>query len=189
MSRLSPLNLEALTADQRQVYDTLRYGPRGDDKHKLELAGPFGVWVRAPEIGAAVQALGKVARFGTSIRNDIRELAICITGAHYRAKFEFAVHQELARKEGIPGPVTEALRTGQTPEFDSHDHRLCHRLADGLLTNHHIDDQTYREAVSCWGETGVIELVNIIGYYTIVALTLNAFEIPLGTGMEDPFPD
>jgi len=189
MNRLSPLNLEALTADQRQVYDTLRFGPRGDDKHKLELAGPFGVWVRAPEIGVAVQALGKVARFGTSIKNDIRELAICTTGAYYRAKFEFAVHQELAHQEGISEQVTESLRTGQTPEFNSHEHRLCHSLAAGLLMNHHIDDQTYHDAVNCWGETGVIELVNIIGYYTIVALTLNAFEIPLSPGMEDPFPE
>lgn len=189
MSRLSPLNLKALTPDQQRVYDTLRFGPRGDDKHKLELAGPFGVWVRAPEIGEAVQALGKIARFGTSIKNDIRELAICTTGAHFRAKFEFAVHQELARKEGIPVEVTEALRTGRVPVLNSNEHRLCYRLTAGLLTEHLIGDQTYREAVDCWGETGVIELVNIIGYYSIVALTLNAFEIPLSPGMTDPFPN
>ena len=189
MSRLSPLDPDNLTPDQQRVYDALRYGPRGDDKHKLELAGPFGVWVRAPEIGEAVQALGKIARFGTSIKNDIRELAICTTGAHFRAKFEFAVHRDLAHKAGIGSHVTEALRTGLTPEFDSEEYRLCHRLTTGLLTQHRIDDQTYSGAIDCWGETGVVELVNIIGYYSIVALTLNAFEIPLSAGMSDPFPD
>lgn len=189
MSRLSPLNLETLTTDQQRVYDILRQGPRGDDKHKLELAGPFGVWVRAPEVGLAVQGLGKVARFGTSIPNDIREIAICVTGAYYRAKFEFAVHRELAHKLGISEQVTEALRTGQVPVFNDGEQELCHRLVSSLLTQHCIDDDTYHAAVDTWGETGVIELVNIIGYYGIVALTLNAFEIPLGAGMEDPFPD
>ena len=189
MSRLSPLDVGNLSTEQQQVYDALRHGPRGDDQHKLELAGPFGVWVRAPEIGAAVQALGKVARFGTSIKNDLREIAICVTGAWYRAKFEFAVHRELAHKLGIPEQVTEAIRTGEVPRFDVDEYRLCYQLASGLLSKHRIDEQTYRAAVECWGETGVIELVNIIGYYSIVALTLNAFEIPLGAGMEDPFPD
>lgn len=189
MSRLSPLDLENLSTEQQRVYDALRHGPRGDDQHKLELAGPFGVWVRAPEIGAAVQGLGKIARFGTSIRNDIREIAICVTGAHYRAKFEFAVHRDLAHQEGIPELVTEAIRSGQTPEFESADHRLCYHLANELLTGHRIEEQTYHAAVDYWEETGVIELVNIIGYYSIVALTLNAFEIPLAPGMKDPFPN
>ena len=189
MSRLSPLDPDNLTPDQQRVYDTLRHGPRGDDQHKLELAGPFGVWVRAPEIGEAVQALGKIARFGTSINNDIRELAICTTGAYFRAKFEFVVHQELAHQEGIPEKVTEALRMGRPPELHSDEQRLCYTLTTGLLTQHRIDDHSYRDAVERWGETGVIELVNIIGYYSIVALTLNAFEIPLSPGMKDPFPD
>lgn len=189
MSRLSPLDLNHLNTDQQRVYDTLRHGPRGDDQHKLKLEGPFGVWVRAPEVGEAVQALGKIARFGTSIKNDIREIAICVIGAHFRAKFEFAVHRELAHKTGISPLVTEALRDGRVPEFDNGEQQLCYRLAAGLLTKHRIDEQTYRAAINAWGETGVIELVNIIGYYTIVALTLNAFEIPLGAGMQDPFPD
>jgi hypothetical protein len=35
----------------------------------------------------------------------------------------------------------------------------------------------------------MIELVATIGYYCLISLTLNAFEIPLEPGMKDPFPE
>ena len=41
------------------------------------------------------------------------------------------------------------------------------------------DDQTYKKIVDLWGAKAVMELSAIVGYYTMVALTLNAHDIPL----------
>jgi 4-carboxymuconolactone decarboxylase len=43
--------------------------------------------------------------------------------------------------------------------------------------------------VAAFGETGTVELVTTIGYYCLISLTLNAFDVKLADGMQDPFPD
>ncbi|MCZ6887305.1 MAG: carboxymuconolactone decarboxylase family protein [Gammaproteobacteria bacterium] len=185
MSRLPELNAEELTAEQREVYDAIQSGPRG----KMGLVGPFAVWVRAPTIGNAVQTLGGVVRFHTSLAEDVKEVAICTVGAHYHAKFEFGAHQRLASQAGVSDAVIDALREERTPEFDDDAQRISHAVAYQLLKAHRVDDATYGQAVEAFGEEGMIELVSVIGYYGLVSMTLNAFEVPLAANMDDPFPD
>ena len=185
MSRLSPLEVDDLTPGQRDVYDAIQSGPRG----AMGLAGPFGVWVRAPAVGNAIQQLGAAARFATSLDEATKEIAICTVGAHFKAKFELAAHKNLAVRAGISAEVTDAIHHGEAPDFASDEHRLSYQLASQLLNQHRVDAATYRQGVELWGESGMIELVTVIGYYCIVSLTLNTFEIPVSEAMQDPFPE
>ena len=185
MSRLSPLTIEGLSAEQRAVLDAIRSGPRGD----MGLAGPFGVYVRAPVVGNATQALGAAVRFGTELPENVKEVAILTVGSFYHAKFEFAAHKRLGIKAGVDAGIVEALRRGEPPVFSDPDEEIAHRVVRALLTDHRLDDATYRAAYERLGEQRLVELVLTVGYYGLVALTLNAFEVPLGAGMEDPFPE
>jgi 4-carboxymuconolactone decarboxylase len=45
-----------------------------------------------------------------------------------------------------------------------------------------VPDDLYRTASAELGVRPLVELVALIGYYTMVALTLNAFEIPAPAG-------
>ncbi len=188
MSRLPPLTVTDLDDSQRAVFDAICRGPRGERLRKLGPVGPFGVWVRSPTIGDAVQTFGAAVRFQTRLPERTKEVAICTVGAHYRAKFEFAAHAALATTAGVPAAVVDAIRRNEPPEFDRADDALSYRIARQLLLDHRIDDALYAEAKSAFGEGGVIELVTIIGYYGLVSLTLNAFEVPLTADMKDPFP-
>ena len=184
--RLSRLDINDLNEDQQAVLDAINSGPRGAN---VGLVGPFGVWVRAPRVGHAVQALGAAARFHTSLDEASKEVAICTVGAHYRAKFEFAVHKALAIRAGVDEAALDAIHQGERPRFDDDDHEICYQLAAQLLSSHRITDETYERAVDRFGEEVVIELVCIVGYYCLVSLTLNAFNIPVTERMTDPFPD
>lgn len=192
-SRLAPLAAEDLDADQRAVYDAIQNSPRGASLRSgsagIGLIGPFGLWVRAPQIGQAAQALGAAVRFGATLAADAREVAICTVGAHYRAKFEFAAHGPMALAAGVPGAVVDAIRRGAEPDFTDPAQALAYRVARSLLTDHRLDDDRYRLAVATFGETGTIELVTTVGYYCLISLSLNAFEIPLAAGMSDPFTE
>jgi len=185
MPRLDTLDPEQLNDAQREVYDAIQSGPRG----KMPLVGPFAVWVRSPTIGNAVQTLGGVARFGTDLTEDVKEVAICTVGAHYHAKFEFAAHARLARNAGVDSEAVDALQAGAAPSFPNDEQATAHAVAKQLVEQHRIQDETYAKAVDLFGEARLIELVSIIGYYTLVSFTLNAFEVPLGDNMDDPFPD
>ena len=182
--RLPEIKESDLDPDQREVLQAIQSGPRKG----VGLVGPFDVWVRAPKIGLAAQALGAAARFGSPLPENVKEVAICTVGAFYRARFEFAAHAALARRAGVAAGAVEQLRTGTEPNLDGAE-AIAYAVATALVRRHRIDDALYAEAHAEFGEAGLIELVGIIGYYCLVSLTLNAFEVPLTGDMEDPFPD
>ena len=185
MSRLTKLDPEDLTSEQQDVLDAIQAGPLG---RRVGLIGPYGVWVRAPKVGLPAQALGAAARFATELAENLKEVAICTVGAFHKAKFEFAAHKNLALAAGVDGTSLERLRTAEEPGFQG-DEALVHRVARELLNDHRISEVTYLDAAETLGETQLIELVTIIGYYCLISLTLNAFEVPLLDNMEDPFPE
>lgn len=189
MSRLPPLDPADLNPDQRAVLEAIESGPRGA-RHgrRIGMVGPFGLWVRAPRIGKATQALGAAARFETSLPENVKEVAICTVGAFHRARFEFAAHGPMAIAAGVPAEAVEAIRTGADPVFEQSAETLAYQLTRQLLADHRIEDETYRQATETFGVEGTIELVTVVGYYCLVSLSLNAFEVPLREGMEDPFP-
>ncbi len=184
MSRLSPIAEKDLTPEQRAVFDAIQGGPRGN----MGLVGPFGVYVRAPGVGNAAQALGAAVRYATALEENVKEVVICTVGAHFRSKFEFAAHAELARKAGVSESIIESLRIGESPVFDDERERTGHEIASQLLTQHRLSDELYAKGQRLLGETRLIELVATVGYYTLVSLTLNTFQVPLREGMTDPFP-
>ena len=185
MTRLKELSVEELNTEQRSVYDSIQTGPRGN----IGMVGPFGVWIRSPKIGQTTQALGSAIRYGTTLADDVREVAICTVGAHYHAKFEFAVHSDIAREAGVEDKVLEAIQNQGNPSITNTAQNSAYRVALALLSKHRIDTATYVEARSELTENGLIELVGLIGYYCMVCLTLNTFEIGLAEGTVDPFPE
>ncbi|MEZ5557863.1 MAG: hypothetical protein R3E86_04870 [Pseudomonadales bacterium] len=188
MSRLQHLEIEDLNPEQRAVLDAMRSGPRAARHGRLGLVGPFGVWVRAPRIGNAAQAFGAVVRFETELPENVKELAICTVGAHYRARFEFAAHGPLALAAGVDPAAVEAIRCGAVPVLEDPAEQLAYEIAGTLLTRHRLSDTQYARARQTFSEAQLIELVTVIGYYCQVSLTLNAFEVPLPEGTPDPFP-
>ncbi|MBX3706378.1 MAG: carboxymuconolactone decarboxylase family protein [Pseudomonadales bacterium] len=189
MNRLTPLDPAALDAAQQALLAAVESGPRAARHGRIGLQGPFGVWLRAPTVGHAAQAFGAVLRFETRLPESVKEVAICTVGAYYQAKFEFAAHARLALAAGVDPAVVEALRTRATPPFDAADQRLAWEVASALLARHRLDDALYRRAQGAFGESLLVELVTLIGYYCLISLTLNAFEVPLPDSMVDPFPD
>lgn len=187
MNRLPTPTEADLSDEQREVLEAMRAGPRGAN---LSLAGPFGIWVRSPSIGNAVQNFGGMARFATNdVPEDAKEVAICTVGVHFEAKFEFAAHRGLALQAGVSEPVLDALHAGQPVSFDNEGQRLAWACASQLLVDKRVDDATYAAALEVFGENGMIELVSVIGYYSLVSMTLNMFQIPVTGTMQDPFPD
>lgn len=187
MTRLKPLGEADLDDEQRAFLDCLNRGPRGA-RRRLGLIGPYGVWARATHVGEPAQLLGAALRFGTSLPENIKEVAICTVGAFHRARFEFAAHRTLGIRAGVSEAAIERLRVGEPPEFEGNE-AIAHALTDALLRRHRLDQATYDRALAAFDEAGVVELVTLIGYYCLISHTLNAFDVDLVDGMEDPFPD
>ena len=181
MSRLPDLTLETMSPEQRRAHDMIASGPRG------VVEGPLKVWLHSPELAERAQALGAFCRYGTSLPQRLSELAILITGAHWRAGFEWHVHAPIAIKAGIDPAAAEALRTGATPAFAREDEAAVHAFATELLRTRAVSAATYARAQAVLGPRGAVDLVGVLGYYGFISMTINAFAVPLPPGAPEPF--
>lgn len=179
--RLPDLDETRLSPDQRCIYDAIVNGPRG------VVEGPLRVWLTSPGLADTAQALGAFCRYGTSLPPRLSELAILVTGAFWRSGFEWAVHAPIALKSGLSPEVVEAIRTDGTPTFAREDEAAIYAFARELHRDRKVSDATFTHALALFGETGVVDLVGILGYYTLISMTINAFHVPLPDGAADPF--
>jgi len=176
MSRLPDLPRAAMTDEQRRIHDEILAGPRG------RVQGPLKVWLHSPGLADVAQKLGAYMRFGSRLPPRLSELAILVTGAHYKAELEWHAHVRFAHQAGIPEAVTEAIGNGETPELPEADQRIVHAVALELTRDHRLGEATFNTAVEVLGLPALVDLIGIVGYYGLVSLTLNAFEIPAPDG-------
>lgn len=176
--RIHPPDPSQLDAAQRKVYDDIVAGPRG------EVVGPLGVWLRRPELADRAQRLGAYARYGTSLPPVLSELAILVVARTWGSEFEWLVHKPIALAAGVPAAAVEAIRTGRAPLLEDSAQSAVYAFCAALLSDHHVDDDLYAGAVLALGETGVVDLVGILGYYSLISMTINAFRVPPPAGAE-----
>ena len=180
MARLAPLDLENLTPEQKEVADAIRNGPRGG------MRGPFEAWLRAPGLADTAQRLGAYCRFGSSLPGDINELAILLTGKYWKAQFEFWAHARLALQAGLHPDIIEAVRTGAEPPFTRDLERITYAVVTEYFDTHRLSAATYQRALDILGERGLVDLIGVVGYYGLVSMTLNIFEVDVPEGEKLP---
>jgi 4-carboxymuconolactone decarboxylase len=183
MSRYREISTAEMSPAQKRVHDQIIAGARG------RFGGPFQLLIRAPEICEHASKLGEHLRWGTSLSDRLSELAIITTARFWRAQYEWYAHAPLAEKAGVPAAAIEAIRTGGTPLFTAHDEALIHRLCSEIFRTQRLSDQSFSEAIAALGEPGLVEVIAIIGYYTLIANTLNIFQVGLPDGEPLPFPE
>ncbi len=183
VSRLPYLRRDDLDPDGQQVWDSV-VGSRGDllVNEQGGLAGPFNAFVHAPDVGRHLASLGRVLRFGTSLERRLTEVAIITVGARWKAEFEWWAHAGMARRHGVPDAVVDAIGRGEDPPFQADDERTVYALARELSQTGRAGQDAYAAAQRLLGDAGLVELVSLCGYYTLVSFLLNAFEVPLPPG-------
>lgn len=180
--RLPDLDESRLTPEQQVVSDRIKAGPRG------VLAGPLRVWLTSPALAERAQELGAFCRYHSSLPTRLSELAILVTGAYWRSGFEFAHHAPIGIAAGLSPALVEALRMGERPEGMADDESAVHDVASELHRDKFVSPATYARAEAVLGQVALVDLVGILGYYTLISMTINAFEVPLPPGAADPFP-
>ena len=185
MSRLPLPDRDALDGPGRELFDRIIQPP--DERFITAggiLAGPDIAWVNAPAIGLRLISLARALLFEVSIDRRLIEVAVITTGAHHRAEFAWFTHAPVAREQGVSDAVIDAIREGRTPDFERDDERIVHAVASQLASTSRIDAKAYAEGEVALGPQGMVELVELCGFYTLVSFVLNAFEVPLPRGAE-----
>jgi 4-carboxymuconolactone decarboxylase len=182
MPRISLPAPETMDADQRRVHDKIVSGRRG------RIQGPLRAALHNAELAERWQALGELLRYNTTLTPRQSELAILVTGRACRSPFEWYAHRLESEKLGIESPIIEAILADEFPVGLEDDEKVIVQVATELNRFNSVSDRTYADALSRLGERRLVELVALVGYYTMVAMTLNAHEIPLPDGVQAAFP-
>lgn len=174
--RLAPPDPENLSADQKRVYDIITSGPRGG------VRGPLAIWLHRPELAEAAQALGAYCRYGSSLEPRLSELAILCMACVWQAEFEWWAHKPIALKSGLAPENAEALKAGGRPAFADPEEAVVHDVVFTLSKERKIPDDLYDRARAVLGSDRLVDLIGLCGYYTLISMTLNAFDVPLPEG-------
>jgi 4-carboxymuconolactone decarboxylase len=173
MSRAPELNYEKMSDEQKKVYDEIASGPRGG------VRGPLGVWLTRPGLADRAQNLGAYCRYDSLLPPKLSELAIIATARLWGAAYEWFAHSAIALKAGVTSKIVDAMRLGIIPEFDDPDQSIVFEFAVALHVDRRVSDDLFDRAVEQLGKDTVVDLVGILGYYALISMTLNTFEVPL----------
>jgi 4-carboxymuconolactone decarboxylase len=156
-----------LTPEQQRAVEQFR-SLRG-----AEPFGPFIPLLASPELMPRVAALGEYLRYRSSLPPRLSELAILITAAQWRQRFEWDIHAPLAHQAGISRDAIEALWNGKTPVALEGDQQALYDLCIALHRERQADADTIARATKLLGRQGVIDAIGICGYYAMLAMVLN----------------
>ncbi len=182
MPRISLPSPDNMLPAQRRVYDKVVAGRRG------KVQGPLRAALHSAELADRWQALGELLRYDTTLTPRQSELAILVTGRACRSPFEWYAHRIEAQKAGIPQEIIDALLAEAMPTGLPSYEAVVVNYARELNATNSVSDATHARALECLGERALVELTALVGYYTMVAMMLNAQEIPLPEGVEPAFP-
>ena len=172
MARLQTIEKTDMTERQKQIYDEIVSGPRG------QVRGPLSIWLYRPELADRAQRLGQYCRYDTSLEPRLSELAILTTARIWDAAFEWQAHVPHALAGGVDSSIIDSLSADQTPSFVSKDEEIVYAVTREINITRQLSDNTYNQVVKILGVEATVDLIGLLGYYALISMTIKAFDIP-----------
>jgi 4-carboxymuconolactone decarboxylase len=177
MGRLPEIDETKLSSEQRRIYQQMM-GARG------HVRGPFAVWLRNAELCENTLKLQEMFASRVKLERRLLELMILVAARLATAQYAWFIHEPHALKFGISPEIIQAIRERRTPEFTRADERVVYDITMELNTTRSLSESSYQRGMAMFGEQAMVELVSAIGFYMMVATTLNAFAVSVPTGNE-----
>ena len=178
--RMPPIPSDKMTDAQKKAVAEF------EAARKRPLSGPFVPLLRSPEVMSRARAMGDYLRFASVLPPRLSEFVILITARRWTQQYEWDAHAPLAQQGGLAAETILAIAEGRRPERMAPDEDAIYSFCDELHRLQSVSDATYARAVAAFGEQGVIDILGLSGYYTLLAMVLNTTRAPLPPGHPAP---
>ena len=183
--RLSLIPPAELGHNQRPLYDDMRKGIEANFKGFVaineagQLIGPWNPWIHFAKFGGPVWELVKALSAAPALPKSVREVAVLVTGAHFRSAYEIYAHVLVAELGGISDDKIATIIAGQRPGDLTRAEAMAYDVASALVSGGVLPALTYKQAIELFGNEGTAELIYLVGLYCMVSVTLNGFDVPI----------
>jgi 4-carboxymuconolactone decarboxylase len=178
--RMPPIPADKLTDAQKKAIAEFKAA------RSVDISGPFVPLLRSPEVMSRARAMGDYLRFKSSLPPRLSEFVILLTARRWTQQYEWNAHQPLALQGGLRGEIVKAIADGRRPDAMAEDEDAVYTLWEEVQRTQGASDATYARAVGKVGEQGVIDVLGITGYYTMLAMVMNTARTPLPEGVKPP---
>jgi 4-carboxymuconolactone decarboxylase len=175
------LDRDAVPPELHEAYDRVASFRNG------AVSGPYGILLHSPELAERAAALGQFVRWNSDLTPAQRETAIITAARHWDAELMWGSHVRLAREAGVRDEVITTVGSRTTLDALEDGEAAIVRYVRELLEANRVSAPTFEALQSIVGDTGIVDLTGLVGYYATVGFTLNAFEVPPPDGVE-PLP-
>ena len=184
--RFDYVNRDQIPEELKEVFDSIVGSQRGvGTLSNGALPGPFNGWMYTdPEMARALDGIGMAVRSNTSnVPKTMKEVAICVIGAHFRSNVEFWAHSRIALAAGVRQEVLDSIYNSEKPSFSDNGEepfqKAAYDMAMEYLDGYRVSDETYQTVLDLLGsEKAMIELVLVMGHYIGLATQLNILRVP-----------
>jgi 4-carboxymuconolactone decarboxylase len=174
--RMPPIPADKLTEAQKKAIEEFKAA------RSVDISGPFVAMLRSPEVMTRARAMGDYLRYRSSLPPRLSEFVILLTARRWTQQYEWNAHAPLAVKGGLKESIVTDIADGRRPEGLAEDETIVFALFDEIQKNQSISDATYARALGKIGEQGIIDVMGITGYYTMLAMVMNTARTPLPDG-------
>jgi len=183
--RLPPIPANKLTDAQKKAFADFK------EERKQDVFGPFVPLSRSPQLMINAAKMGTYLRFGNSLPRDVSEFAILLVSRRFTQQYEWYVHAADGKTAGLSDAIIQAVADGRRPDGMSEGMDIVYDFSNELNDFHSVTDRTYARMVAKYGEQGMMDLIGLNGYYSLISMVLNVGRTPLPPGNAPglkPFP-
>jgi 4-carboxymuconolactone decarboxylase len=172
MDRLPELAAEDMNDAQQRIFADIQSSRGG-------IRGPFPWLLRSPGLANIAQQVGAYLRYDSPLPGNLRELAILVVARFWAAQYEWHAHAPIAEREGVDPAIVEAIRENRRPDFTNPGEEITYNFCVGTLETHRVDDATYGAMLDLVGDEQLLDVIGILGYYSMLAIIMGTFDVPV----------
>jgi 4-carboxymuconolactone decarboxylase len=180
MERIRSVGRDEATPEQRRVGDII-FGSRNED-----YGGPSAILLHIPELAERFEHLRNYLVREQKLPTPMVNLAALIAARHWSAQYAWWKRVDLCLASGIPAEVIDAVRERRRPAFADAGLAVVHDYVAELLSTGRVSDANHERLQAIIGDEGLIELVLVVGFYSMLGLICDAFEPNLPPGVAEP---
>ena len=152
------------------------------------LRGPVGMWMYSPQMAEHIFPASTYLRFGTQFDQRLTELAILTTAREVSSQYVWTQHEDNAKQAGLEDEIIEIVKHRRSPAGVGDAETTIIEFGRDVFGGEKLSAETFANALGLFGEQGVMNLAGLMGYYSLVAITVKTFDVQLALDQERLLP-